>query len=297
MKYAPIVIDYGDGQEADAFQPQSDCGAALLRAGIWALGVNRLTDRFRGGSTCSWTHLLYAVIDGAVECLFGTETRKVEAGNMYIAPARGPHRVELASGHCTAVWVHLYQQPQWFFLLESGVHMRPMLVPDELGMVTELLLRAARPETPSGQQMLELYEPILLACLQRELRDLHHPHERLQQQRLQEVWQEVRGNPSHAWSKTNLARRAGLAPGYLPEVCRRLFGVTPMRKVTMIRMDLAQQLLITSDLSLADIAGRVGYSSEYAFSDAFKRIHGQRPGAMRRQSAPWRGAEARTSWS
>ncbi len=65
-----------------------------------------------------------------------------------------------------------------------------------------------------------------------------------------------------------------------------MFGVTPMRKVTMIRMDLARQLLITSDLSLADIAGRGGYSSEYAFSDAFKRIHGKRPGAVRSQRAP-----------
>jgi len=284
MKYDPITTEFGDDQEADAFQPQSDCGAALSRAGIWALGINRLKDRFRGGSACSETHLLYAVIDGAIECLVGTETREVEAGNMYIAPARGPHRVELTSGRCTAVWVHLYQQPQWGFLFESGAHIRPMFVPDEIGMVTELLLRAARPETPSGPQLLELYAPILLACLRRELQDLHRPHERLQQQRLQAVWKEVRANPSHAWSKTNLAQLAGLAPGYLPEVCRRIFGVTPMQKVTMIRMDLARQLLITSDLPLADIAGRVGYSSEYAFSDAFKRIHGQRPGAMRRQN-------------
>ena len=284
MKYEPITIEFGDGQEADVFQPQSDYGTALFRSGIQILGVDRLKDRYRGGSSCSHTHLLYAVIDGAIECLFGTETQKVEAGKMYIAPARGPHRVELSSGHCTAVWVHLYQQPQWGFLFESGTHTQPLLVPDELGMVTELLLRAARPETPAGPQLLELYAPILLTCLRRELQHLHNPRERRQQQRLQALWQEVRTNPSHAWSKTNLARRAGLAPGYLPEVCRRIFGVTPMRKVTMIRMDLARQFLITSDLSLAEIATRVGYSSEYAFSDAFKRTHGHRPGAMRRQN-------------
>jgi AraC-like DNA-binding protein len=47
-------------------------------------------------------------------------------------------------------------------------------------------------------------------------------------------------------------------------------------------MLLAAQLLRDSDTSLAEIAVRIGYESEFAFSRAFKRHHGLPPGVFRR---------------
>jgi AraC-like DNA-binding protein len=46
-------------------------------------------------------------------------------------------------------------------------------------------------------------------------------------------------------------------------------------------MHIAEDLLRSSDLSVAALARRVGYESEEAFSLAFKREHGQAP-------SPWR---------
>ena len=56
-------------------------------------------------------------------------------------------------------------------------------------------------------------------------------------------------------------------------------------------MTIAARLLRTSDASLQTIAGRVGYSSEYAFSKAFKRELGLAPARYRRQ--PRASAEER----
>ncbi|MHA6631621.1 helix-turn-helix domain-containing protein [Pseudonocardia sichuanensis] len=50
-------------------------------------------------------------------------------------------------------------------------------------------------------------------------------------------------------------------------------------------MVLAGRLLRSSDVSLDTVAGRVGYSSEFAFAKAFKRHVGIAPGRYRRQPA------------
>jgi AraC family transcriptional regulator, alkane utilization regulator len=58
-------------------------------------------------------------------------------------------------------------------------------------------------------------------------------------------------------------------------------GVSPKRYLTEWRLQLAADLLRESPLSLADLAGRVGYESEAAFSRAFKRHLGAPPAAWR----------------
>jgi transcriptional regulator GlxA family with amidase domain len=53
-------------------------------------------------------------------------------------------------------------------------------------------------------------------------------------------------------------------------------------------MHVADDLLGTTQLSVAAVARRVGYDSEEAFSRAFRRNHGSPPG-------DWRAAQQRTA--
>jgi len=50
-------------------------------------------------------------------------------------------------------------------------------------------------------------------------------------------------------------------------------------------MQVASDLLHRESLSIGEVAARVGYESEPAFSKAFKRATGVAPGAFRRQRA------------
>jgi AraC-like DNA-binding protein len=62
-----------------------------------------------------------------------------------------------------------------------------------------------------------------------------------------------------------------------------LVGVPAMHYVMRWRMHLATTWLSEgSDAGLGELAGRLGYRSEAAFSRAFKRIMGVSPGAARR---------------
>jgi len=57
----------------------------------------------------------------------------------------------------------------------------------------------------------------------------------------------------------------------------------PLTYLTRWRMQKASRLLETTPAGVAEIAKRVGYEAEAAFSKAFKRRTGAAPGAYRRK--------------
>jgi len=62
--------------------------------------------------------------------------------------------------------------------------------------------------------------------------------------------------------------------------------MTPLRYVTALRMRLASQWLTLERLPIEEVAERLGYASQAAFSRAFKRITGKPPGLTRRSQRP-----------
>jgi AraC-like DNA-binding protein len=94
---------------------------------------------------------------------------------------------------------------------------------------------------------------------------------------------ELRARPAAAWSVEALARVAGLSRAAFARRFVAELGVPPMRAVAEHRMQLAARLLVESDKSLAELAREIGYESEFAFSRAFKREHGEAPALFRRR--------------
>ncbi|WP_259369437.1 helix-turn-helix transcriptional regulator [Komagataeibacter europaeus] len=62
---------------------------------------------------------------------------------------------------------------------------------------------------------------------------------------------------------------------------REIAGVTPLAYVTQWRMHLAERALRDEKKTIAMIAQSVGYASEAAFSNAFKRVMGASPTRFR----------------
>ena len=63
-------------------------------------------------------------------------------------------------------------------------------------------------------------------------------------------------------------------------------GEAPLAYLTRWRLNFAARRLRDTDESIATVSRQVGYGSEYSFSRAFTRFHGQSPGRYRRQSRP-----------
>ena len=97
--------------------------------------------------------------------------------------------------------------------------------------------------------------------------------------------------PDRKWTVADLAMEAAVSRSSLDGRFRDVLGLSPIRYVKEWRMRIAQDLLATTEVTVAEIARRVGYDSEEAFSRAFKRARGQSPSPWRVGRSPSRSSE------
>ncbi|NUS00523.1 MAG: AraC family transcriptional regulator [Kribbellaceae bacterium] len=91
--------------------------------------------------------------------------------------------------------------------------------------------------------------------------------------------------PERQWTVEDLAREAGLSRATFAARFKATASMAPLGYLTWWRMTLAARLLRTTDDPLRVIAGKVGYTSEFAFTKAFKRVYGVPPRHYRTASA------------
>ncbi|MHA7777005.1 AraC family transcriptional regulator [Roseibium sp. M-1] len=87
---------------------------------------------------------------------------------------------------------------------------------------------------------------------------------------------------------TTLAEVAALSPWHWHRVWQSAYGESIVATVKRLRLHRAAGDLAHSDLRLAVVATRAGYTSLEAFSRSFKQAHGQTPSAYRKAIAPGR---------
>jgi AraC-like DNA-binding protein len=92
----------------------------------------------------------------------------------------------------------------------------------------------------------------------------------------------IHRDPARAWTLASLAAEVAMSRSAFAARFTELVGEPVMHYVTRWRMHVALTWLAEEDAPIVDLAARLGYQSEAAFSRAFKRITGVSPGAARR---------------
>jgi transcriptional regulator GlxA family with amidase domain len=101
-------------------------------------------------------------------------------------------------------------------------------------------------------------------------------------ERIERVLAALAAGPAERWTVARLAKIAGLSRAAFARRFAAEVGAPPLTHVARLRMQRAAELLATTDVSLAEIAAKVGYATEFALSRAFRRHLGAPPGAYRR---------------
>ena len=91
----------------------------------------------------------------------------------------------------------------------------------------------------------------------------------------------MHAHPERPWTLEQLGKEAGVSRSGLGQRFFDLLGTPPMEYLTNWRLQLAARRLATGQAPIAEIAERVGYGSEAAFSRAFKRSYGVPPSTWR----------------
>lgn len=92
----------------------------------------------------------------------------------------------------------------------------------------------------------------------------------------------IHRDPARAWSVAALAAEVAMSRSAFAARFTKLVGEPAMQYVARWRMHVALTWLKEEDAPLGELASRLGYQSEAAFSRAFKRLIGTSPGAARR---------------
>lgn len=100
--------------------------------------------------------------------------------------------------------------------------------------------------------------------------------------RLAPVFRLIEARHAEPLALRDLAAVVGLHPAYLSTVFRQAVGVPPLRYLGQFRLDRVRELLLTTELSMDQIARRTGFADPAYLSRAFRRAEGVSPTAYRR---------------
>lgn len=87
----------------------------------------------------------------------------------------------------------------------------------------------------------------------------------------------IHKEPAHPWTLARLSAKVGVSRAALARRFNEVVGEPPMAFLTQWRLALAADLLCEPGETVGTVADRVGYSSPYALSSAFKRVRGVSP--------------------
>ena len=133
----------------------------------------------------------------------------------------------------------------------------------------------------AGQHMIVLPEPVRVEARRHPLlRGLHAAdagHERVSAsvEKLRREW--MRPNRLE-----ELATSAGVSVSHYSALFRRQTGFSPIDFIIRLRIKHACRLLDTTDLSIGQIAARIGFDDAFYFARRFRRVMGCFPRAYRK---------------
>jgi AraC family transcriptional regulator len=111
-------------------------------------------------------------------------------------------------------------------------------------------------------------------------------------QRLARTIEFMCSNFAQPLSLERLAAEACISKFHFNRLFTRKVGVSPHRFLASLRLDAARQMLVTTDLSVAEVAAKCGYPAASHFSAAFVRRFGMTPRECRTVAFGRRGESA-----
>ncbi|EJL92818.1 DNA-binding domain-containing protein, AraC-type [Herbaspirillum sp. CF444] len=101
--------------------------------------------------------------------------------------------------------------------------------------------------------------------------------------RLHALLRRMEAAPGRAWTAATMARMANLSVSRLHALFKAELQQTPQEWLSDLRLRLVQEALVESDVPLAELALRAGYSDQSALTRAMRRTTGLTPSAYRKQ--------------
>ncbi|HAA32068.1 MAG TPA: AraC family transcriptional regulator [Cyanobacteria bacterium UBA8553] len=103
----------------------------------------------------------------------------------------------------------------------------------------------------------------------------------LTHRQLQQVLNYIHTHIDRELSLAEVAEVINISPTYFASLFKQAIGIAPHQYVIKQRVERAKMMLSKTDLAIAEIALRVGFSSQSHLTQQFKRLTGMTPKQVR----------------
>jgi AraC-like DNA-binding protein len=186
----------------------------------------------------------------------------------------GPADLRMRIGHCS------FGAPDAALLVSLLPDVVIVRGEPRLATLMQLVGEETRGQRPARELVLErLLEVLLIEALRSGTETTAAPglSRGLADERLAASLHALHARPAHPWTVADLAAEAALSRSAFFARFSRVVGLAPMEYLLAWRMALAKQLLRRRELTMNEVAERVGYGSASTFSVAFARHAGVPP--------------------
>jgi len=266
------------------FDPAFDPDVLDLVTGEFDEGPDYLTRRPRGCR--SWLVILTVGGSGRFEHLRGEAVSG--PGDIYLLAPNRPHGYGTQTGRWQLKWAHFHPQPEWSRCLqwrELGPGTAAATLDADAFIRTSAAMSACHRLAASDASVDRALAIAHLGVAIMEGRRAAGAAERRSDPRVLAAMELIRTEFATLESLGQIGAHVGLSESRLSHLFRSETGESPWAYLERARLDEARRLLAATDLPIARIAERVGFSSEFYFSRRFRERFGAAPRQYRKTAA------------
>ena len=218
----------------------------------------------------------------------------VRKGDSIFVPAGQPTYLRCQSDNMHRQSLHIYLKPELVGQVAEASEIdtkRINLVNCfakqdlQLHQVAMLLLAELKSNGIMGRLYVESLTQILVIHLLRHYSTLTRPitfeDRSLTRTQLQQAIDYIHTSLDRDLSLAELASVVNISPTYFASLFKRAVGTSPHQYVIQQRVKWAKEMLLKTDLAIADIALQAGFSSQSHLTQQFKRLTGMTPKQIR----------------
>lgn len=225
-------------------------------------------------------HRFFLVLQGRMKVRLGRDIIIANTGDLVCMPAGGvTSRAGL--GPIVVIYIQFDDTPLWAPLKSLGPSVRQYESTDLLYILLNRIIKALQSQDVYSIRCAWENSDMLVTLMKRELHQSSNEWTSDLMKRIIDLLKRIRTNPELKWDRASMAKAVNMSDRNMARAFQRIFNIPPAKMLNTIRMDIAANMLMKTDLPLSVIANTVGYDSPFSFSRLFKQHTGVSPGRYR----------------
>lgn len=230
---------------------------------------------------------LHVCISGTAQFTFGKTSVSLTKGQAILIPAKQEHQItDITEDFVKLVWGVSLKGQNICALLNKIDKVRVVNYNKEVFDIFQTILEEMTKKDAEYESVIRYEMYRVLLCFSRKLLKNYDDGKtrtiKFQNTRLKNVERYVVDNLSRGVSVKELSVQFGVSTKQLCRIIKKEYGLTAQSFIKNIQLSKAKKYLAEYDLSVKEVAAKVGYSDRYTFEKAFKKNEGISPANFRK---------------